>query len=251
MLKTSCTYAFLLIIILLTASCANSKKVVYFNNLTDSMVVSQTGSLEPVIQRNDVLSIYVTSMDETVTQMFNAPNLSASQAAGYLVDQDSTIQFPIIGKIKAAGMTKKALADYIRSQLIKKDLLKDPIVQVRYLNFKVVVLGEVAHPGVINVTNEKITLMEAIASAGDLTPQAKRSNILLVHEEDGTKTIKRLDLTKAELLTSPSYYLKSNDVVYIEPTKTKMAGSSRFLQLFPIVLATLTFGLLVINQFEN
>jgi polysaccharide export outer membrane protein len=238
-------------VILFLASCANSKKIIYFNNLKDSMVISQTGDLDPVIQKNDVLSIFVTSMDESVTQVFNAPNLAASSAAGYLVDQDSTIQFPLIGRIKAAGMTKKKLADYIRSTLISQELLKDPIVQIRYLNFKVIVLGEVARPGVINVTNEKITLLEAIATAGDLTPTAKRENILLVHEEDGTKTIKRIDLTKSEVLKSTSYYLKSNDVVYVEPSKTKMAGNSRFLQLFPIILSTLTFGLLIINEFQN
>jgi len=162
------------------------KKAIYFNNIQDSTILSKAENLEPVIQKNDLLSISVSSLNPDATQIFNVPNSSTvSGASGYLVNQDGLIQFPLLGNIKADGLTKKELRDTIAKGLIDKKFLLDPIVSVRYLNFKVTVLGEVAHPTVISVENEKITLLEAVGMAGDLTIEAKRNNVMVIREEEG------------------------------------------------------------------
>jgi polysaccharide export outer membrane protein len=245
----------LIFIFPLFTSCVNMKKAIYFNNIQDSTILSTVQNLEPVIGKNDVLSITVSSSNPEATQVFNMPNLSTSgipQAYGYLVNQDGFIQFPLLGNIKANGLTKKQLRDTIAKELIEKKLLLDPIVSVRYLNFKVTVLGEVEHPAVINVENEKITLLEALGMAGDLTIEAKRNNVMVIREEEnGEKRIKRLDLTSTEIFTSPYYYLKSNDIVYVEPNSTKVASTSRFTQILPIILSAATLIFLIVDHFTR
>ena len=232
-------------------SCVNTKKAIYFNNIPDSTILSTVQKLEPVIHKNDLLSISVSSMNPEATQVFNVPN-STGSASGYLVDQDGAIEFPLIGNIKADGLTKKELRDTIAKDLIEKKLLLDPIVSVRYLNFKVTVLGEVGHPTVITVENEKVTLLEALGMAGDLTIEAKRNNVMVIREEEnGEKKIKRLDLTSTEIFTSPYYYLKSNDIVYVEPNSTKVASTSRFTQVLPIVISSVTLIFLVYDHFTR
>lgn len=234
------------------ASCVNMKKAIYFNHIKDSSIVAKAENLEPVIQKNDLLSISVSSMDPATTQVFNEPNSSTAGVAGYLVNQDGFIQFPLIGDIMAAGLSKKELRETISKSLVEKKFLLDPIVSVRYLNYKVTVLGEVVHPTVIRVESEKISLLEALGLAGDLTSYAKRNNVMLIREKDnGTKEIKRLDLTSTQLLTSPYYYLQSNDIVYVEPTPTKVASTTRFTQVFPIVISTITFIFLVVDRFTR
>ena len=144
------------------------------------------------------------------------------------------------------------MRDTIAKDLIEKKLLLDPIVSVRYLNFKVTVLGEVGHPTVVTVENEKVTLLEALGMAGDLTVEAKRNNVMVIREEEsGEKKIKRLDLTSTEIFTSPYYYLKSNDIVYVEPNSTKVASTSRFTQILPIVISTVTLLFLVFDHFTR
>ncbi|HEY6976174.1 MAG TPA: polysaccharide biosynthesis/export family protein [Chitinophagaceae bacterium] len=228
----------------------DTKEAIYFNNIQDSDIISNAEYLEPVIQKNDMLSISVSSMNPAATEIFNASN-SSGTASGYLVNQDGFIQFPLIGDIKAAGLTKKGLRDTISKALSDKKLLVDPNVTIRYLNYRVTVLGEVTRPGVVTVPNEKITLLEALGFAGDLTIQAKRDNIMIIREEKGVKKIKRVNLNSTELFTSPYYYLKSEDIVYVEPNKAKVAGTSRFNQVYPIVMSTLTFAFLVLEYFTR
>src|SRR5690554_5415169 len=162
----------IVIVISLTMSCTNTRKISYFNNIQDSEIASNFDNLEPVIQRNDLLSISVSSLNPEASRLFNAPNISDTEVAnltgraintsGYLVDQEGMIEFTIIGKIEAAGMTKTKLKENISKKLIADKLLLDPIINIRYLNYKVTVLGEVARPTVVNVANEKITLLEAL-----------------------------------------------------------------------------------------
>jgi polysaccharide export outer membrane protein len=228
------------------------KKAIYFDNIPDSTLLSKVENLEPVIHKNDLLSISVSSMNTEATAVFNVPNMGTSAASGYLVDQDGFIQFPFLGSIHVDGLTKKALRDTIEKDLVEKKFLLDPIVTVRYLNFKVTVLGEVGHPTVVTVENEKLSLLEAIGMAGDLTIDAKRNNVMVIREEEGgEKKIKRLDLTSAEFLTSPYYYLKTNDVVYVEPNSTKVASTSRFTQILPIVLSATTLIFFVVDHFTR
>lgn len=245
---------------MLLSSCTKGNQAIYFNNLNRAEFEEQVQNLEPVIQENDLLSISVNSLNPQATEVFNALNLNTgttrgstattttTQAVGYLVDQDGYIQFPYLGKVKAAGLTKKALRDGLRSELINKKLLLDPTVDIRYLNYKVSVLGEVAHPSVFTIPNEKITLLEALGLAGDLTLYANRANVLLIREEQGKKKLARINLTNDEIFTSPYYYLKSNDIIYVEPNKTKIQSASSTRQWLPVVLSGLSVVVIAVDR---
>ena len=244
---------------LVFSSCGNTQKVTYFNNIEDGVIPSSVMNLEPVVQKSDILSITVSSLNPEASIIFNTPNLSGqgnniagagniAPSSGYLVNNDGYIQFPVLGNILAAGLSKQKLKDDITKMLIDKKLLIDPIVNVRYLNFRVTVLGEVARPTVVTVPNEKISILEAIGLAGDLTIYARRENVLLIREEKGSKLIKRLNLNTSEIFTSPYYYLKSNDVIYIEPNITKIASTSNTRQILPILLSGLSFVAIILTR---
>ncbi|HEY0054003.1 MAG TPA: polysaccharide biosynthesis/export family protein [Pedobacter sp.] len=246
-------------IVVLHTSCVSTEKAVYFNGQGDATLPSNITVPQTVITSNDLLSINVSSLSPTASAVFNAPNITYSntttnitggpvQASGYLVDAEGNIQFPILGTIKAAGLTENALRSQIIKGILDKKLLVDPIVTVRHLNFKVTVLGEVGNPTVINVPSEKITLLEALGLAGDVTIYGKKENVLLIREENGQKIIKRLNLNTSEIFNSPYYYLRSNDIVYVEPNKAKVAGSSRSSQLLPIILSGLSFAAIIIDR---
>lgn len=258
--------AFLCVIVMLCltlTSCINSKKVVYFNNIQDTTLQSAAISTESVIQKNDLLNITVSSLNPEASLIFNMPNQAnavspvstgttaisggAPQLVGYLVSEDGSIKFPVLGAIPAAGLTKKQLEVTIAASLTDKKLLVDPIVNVRFLNFRVTVLGEVARPTTLNVANEKISLLEALGLAGDLTIYGKRENVLLIREEGDKKIIKRIDLNSEKILTSPYYYLKTNDIVYVEPNTSKIATTSRTQQLLPIILSGLSFVAIIVT----
>ncbi|OKL39564.1 polysaccharide biosynthesis/export family protein [Pontibacter flavimaris] len=249
---------FFLIIFSLLSACANTKEAVYFGGSGKAEYNSNFENLEPIIQKNDLLNISVSSLNPQATEIFNvysAENLRSASASntiapvsGYLVDLDGYIQFPLLGKIKAAGVSKKALKEKIEQELFSRKLLLDPIVDIRYLNYKVSVLGEVARPSVITVPNEKLTLLEALGLAGDLTIYANRDNLLLIREEEGQKKLVRLDLTTDEIFTSPYYYLQSNDIIYVEPNKTKIASASAARQWLPLVISSLTLVVVSIDR---
>lgn len=241
--------------VLLSTSCTSNKKIAYFNNQTDTVFLTTTLPETP-IQKNDLLGISVTSLNPQASSIFNnisyanSPSEPAAtlQSTGYLVDPNGQIQFPILGDIKAAGRTTNQLSNDIKQQLLLKKLLVDPIVSVRSLNFKVTVLGEVARPTVINVPSEKITILEALGLAGDLTIYGKRDNVMLVREVEGKKIIRRLDLNSSSLLQSPYYYLQSSDVIYVEPNKAKVSSSTKTTQLLPIILSGLSLAAIIIDR---
>lgn len=238
------------------ASCVNTKKVAYFNDVKDSSLIASKAGLEPVIQKKDILSIAVSSLSKEATVLFNMPNIPVTlnaaantpQTAGYLVSQDGTIKFPILGDIPAAGLTQKQLENNISQLLIDKKLLFDPIVTARFLNFRVTVLGEVARPGVVYVPSEQISILEAIGDAGDLTIYGLRDNVILIRQEGGEKLIKRLNLNSSQLLTSPYFFLKSNDVLYVEPGKEKIASINRTQQLLPVILSGLSLIIIILTN---
>ena len=243
------------ITILLLTSCVDTRKAIYFNGVNDGTIAVNIPVPESVIQKNDILSIAVTSLNAAATEIFNTPNTTGGNGngalTGYLVGADGTIQFPILGTIQAEGVTKSQLKETITKKILALDLLKDPIVSIRILNFKVTVLGEVKNPTVIPVPNEKISLLEAIGLAGDLTIYAKRENVLVIREENGQKVIKRLNLNSDELLKSEYYYLKSDDVVYVEPNKARVASSGRGAQWVPAVLSGLSLLVVIADRFVN
>ncbi len=259
--RNSIVYLFVLVSLFAFSSCVNMKKVRYFDQIQEGVTNSASINLEPVIQKSDILSITVTSPNPEATAMFNAPNMVFSTATntmaatgniapsyGYLVNQDGFIEFPSLGKIQAAGLTKQKLKEDITAQLLEKELLVEPIVTVRYLNYRVTVIGEVSRPTVVTVPNERITLLEAIGMAGDLTIFARRDNVLLIREEKGTKIVKRIDLNSPDIITSPYFYLKSNDVIYVEPNSAKVAQSSRAQQLLPSFLSGLSFIAIILTR---
>jgi len=259
---TSKRLSFCMVIILISelllSSCASSQKTVYFSDQQDAVLKSSNVPIKNVIQPNDLLSIAVTSLNPAATEIFNKPNnsyVSSSsttganlQSPGYLVNDEGKIQFPVLGEMTITGLTTNQLRVKITEELVRQKLLVDPIVIVRQLNFKVSVLGEVSRPTVVNVPSEKISLLEALGLAGDITIYGKKDNVMIIREEDGVKKIKRINLNSSEIFGSEYYYLKSNDIVYVEANKAKVAGSTRTSQLLPIILSALSFGAIIIDR---
>ncbi|GAO44319.1 polysaccharide biosynthesis/export family protein [Flavihumibacter petaseus] len=212
---------------------------------------------DPIIQKGDILNITVSSLNPAENAIYNAPINSVTSAnnsnsianlTGYLVTPEGRITFPVLGEMKAAGLNKKQLRDQIVNELTTKQLLLNPVVTIRILNFRVTVLGEVGRPSVIDVPNEKISLLEAIGFAGDMTLYAKRDNVLLIRSEEGKKITRRINLNTDELFSSPYYYLKSNDIVYVESNKAKVQSTSRSNTLLPILLSALAFVAIIVDR---
>ncbi len=248
-------FCFLLIFVLgifSLSSCIDVKKATYFNNAMDTAYIQAPGASENIIQNNDILSISISSLNAEASAIFNAPNNfvisssttsgSSAQSSGYLVNTDGFIQLPILGNIKAAGLTKGQLKESITATIVEKKLLIDPIVNIRHMNFEVTVIGEVGRPTVITVPSEKISLLKAVGLAGDITVYGKKENVLLIREADGKKKITRIDLNSAAFIRSPYYYLQPNDIVYVESNKNKLASVDRGHQLLPALI----YGLSVV-----
>lgn len=237
-------------------SCVSTKNAVYFNNVNDTTVQTVDAAFEPVIQKNDVLQITVSSLNPQEAAMYNLPNAGtappamagAAAGAGFLVDQQGYIQYPVFGAVKAEGLTTKALTDTLRNQFNERRLLLNPVVNVRFLNYRVTVLGEVAKPAVVNVTSEKISILEALGMAGDITVYGKKDNVMLIRDVEGQRTIKRLNLNEGTIFTSPYYFLQPNDIVYVEPNKSKVAGADRSRQVLPVVLSGLSLLVIILDR---
>ncbi|SFE03304.1 polysaccharide export outer membrane protein [Chitinophaga sp. CF118] len=238
------------------SSCVSTKSSVYFHDLPDTVMAPVAGNFEPVIQKNDILQITVSSMNVEDAVIYNTPSManiggassSGPQAVGFLVSEQGFIQYPVLGQVKADGLTKSELTKYLHDQLEQRKLLVDPVVSIRFLNYRVTVLGEVTRPTVVNVGNEKITIMEALGLAGDITVFGKKENVLLIRDTDGVRTVKRLNLNSREIFSSPYYYLRSNDIVYVEPNKAKIAGSDRAKQTIPIILSSLSLMVIILDR---
>jgi len=247
-----------------TTSCVSPKSIVYFQGDTSryhSQEISQ--NYIPTIQNNDLLSVIVGSLNAEANEMFNTANtaMTAStnysatsagarlQPLGYLVNQDGNIEIPMIGKVKVKGLTTSAAADTIHARLL--NYLKEPSVVVRNLNFKVSVLGEVKLPSVYVIPDEKITLPEVLSMAGDLTIYGNRSNVMVIREENGKREYARINLTARDIFNSPYYYLHKNDVIYVEPVKSKMLDTDSRVRTVPLIATIVggisTLGILIIN----
>lgn len=213
-------------------SCVSPKKLVYVQDISAANL-DQAMSFQSTLQPDDLLQIVISSEDQNLAIPFNlnairtlGPN---NQIAGqqtflpYLIDSSGYIDMPVLGKIKLSGSTKTEAIQKI--EILLKDKLIKPTVTLRILNFKISVLGEVNKPGVHNINSERITLLEALSLSGDLTIYGKRDSILIVREKDGIKTFERIDITKSDFINSPYYYLAQNDVIYVEPNKTKVSSS--------------------------
>jgi len=257
----------LLPILFLMFSCTSTKETVYFSGVQSGPIPSNMTVPESIIQKNDILSIVVSDINRNASSIFNPNNNNPENnnvnqpvgnelARGYLVDTDGNIYFPLLGNIKAEGLTKNQLKDKIRKMAIDKKLLLDPIVNIRFLNFRVTVLGEVSRPTVIPIPNEKISLLEALGLAGDLTIYGNRKNVMIIREDvlpgqGEQRSIARVDLNSADLFTSKYYYLQSNDIVYVEPNKAKVASTSRASQWLPVIFSGLSLAAIVADRLLN
>ena len=214
-------------VILMMVGCGSSKQVAYWQNIDSISLAASKGLFDAKIMPKDELTILVQTTDPLTSEPFNLRSTgqtsSKNQITGYLVDNDGMINFPIVGKIHVAGLTKTECEDLIKSK-IQPYLARteNPHVSVRTSSYRITVIGEVNRPGVIPVSTEKISLVEALAEAGDMTIYGKRDNILLVREDkSGEKHKVRLNMNDANIINSPYYYLQQNDIVYVEPHKVK------------------------------
>lgn len=225
---------FLIMSFLLFLSCVSKKEIVYFqNDEIDQSKVSN--SYKTIIKPDDVLQITITALDIEAVRPFNLAavtySTSSNSAIGvaqqqtYLVDNKGEIDFPVIGKIKIGGLTRVETIELLRSKL-SPDYIKDPNINIRIANYKISVMGDVRRPGSYNIPNERITILDALALAGDINISGLRNNILIIREEDGRKIQYRIDLRSNKLLTSPVYYLQQNDVVYVEPNYASIQSAS-------------------------
>ena len=220
------------------AGCGSSKDVPYYTNIDSVSLAASRGLYDARIMPKDELTITVNTTDPDAAVPFNLQvrnqlsggkqiSTSGGSLQGYLVDNSGFINFPVIGKIHVSGLTKTECEDLIKSK-IQPYLARTekPIVTVRMSSYRITVIGEVTHPGVFPVATEKISVMEALAEAGDLTIYGKRNNVMLIREDaTGEKHHFRLNLNDANLINSPYYYLQQNDILYVEPNSVKAKNS--------------------------
>ncbi|WP_291849303.1 polysaccharide biosynthesis/export family protein [Lutibacter sp.] len=208
-------------------SCASSKEVVYFQDTASAHIKDSLLNYEPTLQAGDLITIHVSGIDPLAAATFNifeSTGTGMPKALPYLVSKEETIHFPVLGTVSTKGLTPMALTHYLETTLT--DYLVKPIVNIRITNFKITVMGDVKSPGAYTIPNERITIVEALGLAGDLTIQGKRNNVLLIREEAGKRTFITIDLTNKKLFNSPYYYLAQNDVIYVEPNKAKINSSA-------------------------
>jgi polysaccharide export outer membrane protein len=236
----------LIIIAAAFSSCVNTRKAIYFNIDKDSVVQVNVNQQNVLIQKNDILDIKVSSLSAEASQLYNTQDTK-----GYLVNREGNITFPVFGVIKVEGKTKEELQEFLTKQLTERKLLSDPMVSVRLASFRVTVLGEVARPGVVAVPTEKISILEALGSAGDMTIHSNRSNVLVIREDQNQRMFKVIDLNSDDVFDSPYFYLKPNDVVYVRPTKTRISSTNPARTWLPTVISLLSFGAIIATRVIN
>lgn len=253
-----------LALLILITSCSPKRNLVYFSDLptTTDFSTPVKNYTPPKIQADDILSISVSSLNAESNVLFNNVLLPANNNSnviaekiddGYLVDKGGAINFPVIGKISLAGLTKEQATEKM-TDLIKQHV-KNPIVNIRYLNFKVTVIGEVTKPATFVVDTDKINVLEALGLAGDMTAFGKRENVLIIREKDGVRTTARINLNNKDVLSSPFFYLQQNDVVYVEPeNKSKLSQANNvYIGLWAAIISSVAFIAITVidNMWED
>jgi polysaccharide export outer membrane protein len=253
-------FFYLSLVLILFSSCKAYKQVAYFQGLEEH------GGLEEAIknystlkiQKDDMLAITVASMNSEASALFNlgasvgtssgGSSSPSSTPTGYLVDQTGSIQLPFLGKIKVEGLSTTEIGKLLEDEL--KQYLKDPIVTARLTNFKISILGDVTTPGVYPVQGERISLVEALSMAGDLSITGMRKNVLLIRENNGKREFVRLDLNDKNIFNSPYYYLRPNDALYIQPSSAKYAGVDNTTRNLSFLLSTVSILLVIFTQLK-
>jgi len=266
-IKSPAGYFALALLIWMLPGCKTYKNVVYFKDVKDSIYVSPEAiNLTPfndlVIQPNDILQVTVQTLDPQNSAMtgaqststFNVQSTSSmvgggSTVQGFLVDKNGDIELPLVGKIKVGGMTTREAREAIRGKAAV--YYKDPVVNVRFVNFNISVIGEVNRPAQYTVPNEKATILDAIAMAGDLSIYGKRENVLLIREEDGKKNAIRFNLKSADIFNNPYFYLRQGDVIYVEPNKAKAAANDvRTIRNISIITSIASVLIIAISRLQ-
>ena len=223
------------------SSCGSSKEVVYFQDLKPGESEITLPEVQTItVQPEDKISIIVNSRDPQLTNLFNLPYVnrqlgssssevsgSSQGVSGYTVDAHGDIDFPVLGKVHVAGMKRQEIAEYIKGELVRENLVKDPVVTVEFMNLCVSVLGEVNNPGRFSIDRDRLTVLDALSLAGDLTIYGNRYKVIVLRQEDDVQRVYGIDLTSGEhVYSSPAYYLQQNDVVYVEPNAVKARQST-------------------------
>lgn len=229
---------------MLLCSCNSSKDVLYFQDLKSGDNVAVSAVPVPVtVKPEDKISIIVNSRDPQLMALFNLPRVNKQMSTvgqasstnvsngqdvmGYTVDSRGEIEFPVLGKIKVEGKTREEIGTYIKNELIAKNLVKDPIVTVEFMNLCVSVLGEVNSPGRYGIDRDKTTIIDALSMAGDLTINGNRNNVTVLRQDGDVQRVYAIDLTSGrDIYSSPAYYLQQNDVIYVEPNEMRARQST-------------------------
>jgi polysaccharide export outer membrane protein len=223
-----------ILVITMCSSCASRKNIVYFQDepIEDGLTMSEPKQL--LYKPDDLLTINVSALDPETVRPFNLPVVSnntnvmsaqgALQQQSYLVDYDGNIEFPVLGTIKVEGLTRQGLTKLLVDKI--ETMANAPIVNVRLANFTITIIGEVSRPGTFTIQDERITILEALGLANDLTIYGVRQNVLVIREVNGKKKFAKVDLTSINTVNSAVYYLQQNDVIYIEPNKARIRASS-------------------------
>lgn len=224
--------------VMFLVSCGQVKDIAYFQDkaLDHPEEIDRHGGI--VIQPKDMISIVVSSRNPELASMFNLPVVSYQAGSeivtsggqqrllGYVVDNDGYIDFPVLGEIQVGGMTRWELSEYIKTVLLEKGYLNDAVVTVEFMNFKVSVIGEVNRPGTYTIEGDKVTVLQALSLAGDLTIFGKRDNVTVIRELNGERIFYNVDLCSVDMFKSPAYNLLQNDIVYVEPSDVKARQST-------------------------
>ncbi|MEG0889803.1 MAG: polysaccharide biosynthesis/export family protein [Bacteroides sp.] len=222
---------------ILMVSCGTSQKILYLQDIEVNQPEEISETSDITVRPKDQISIIVSSKDPQLAALFNLPKVTyrvgnkslmqgnSDQIAGYTIDNDGNIDFPVLGSLQIAGMSKKQIAILVKERLIKENLVNDPVVTVEFMNLYFSILGEVKSPGKFMIEKDQITLLEALSMAGDLTIYGKRDGIFVIREENGQRITHWIDLRSQQIFQSPVYYLKQNDIIYVQPN-TVRAGQS-------------------------
>lgn len=235
----------MLLLALTQVSCVSKKKYYYLQG--DYNMGNAAANYEPIIQKDDRISIVVMTYQRELSEPFNLSmggngnvgggNIMNNPNAGYLVDSEGTIDFPTLGKLSVAGYTIEQLRLMLTDKL--KAYLVDPIINIRILNFKVTVLGAVLNPGVKSFNTNRVTILDVLAESGDVSPFGRRQEVLIIRDYQGVKSFNTIDLTKADLVNSPFFYMDQNDVVYVRERKAKIDATA--LPNLPIIVSSISF----------
>lgn len=234
---------FIAIYTCLATGCAPRRDLVYFSNLAKQSSEEKLPSQEVKIQQNDLLSVSINSLNQESNVLF-AVNTKAPSAEnnykveGYRVNKEGMINLPVVGNVRLEGLTIEQAQNTISRELDK--YVKKPVVDVQLVNFKVTVIGEVNRPSNFTVQGDNINLLQALGMAGDMTVYGKRENVLVIREQNGQRVMKRLNLNNQDVMNSPFFSLKQNDIVYVEPDKSKASEYSTNTRVMPLVIASIS-----------